>query len=436
MKNCEDNHSQLYKIRDILYQSLLNYKRSVRKMAKIIAINAGSSSLKFQLFEMPSEEVITKGLVERIGLKDSIFNITVNGEKVQEIMDIADHDVAVKILLDKLTSLGIIESLSEIEGIGHRVVHGGEAFNDSVLITDEVLKEIEALSDLAPLHNPANITGIKAFQHVLPNVPAVAVFDTAFHQTMPESSFLYSLPYEYYEKYGIRKYGFHGTSHKYVSQRAAELLGRPLEQLRLISCHLGNGASIAAIEGGKSIDTSMGFTPLAGVTMGTRSGNIDPALIPYIMEKTNQTVEEVLDVLNKKSGMLAVSGFSSDLRDIEVEAKKGNHRAKLALDVFANRIHKYIGSYAARMCGVDAIIFTAGIGENSDTIRENVLKGLEFMGVYWDPALNKVRGEETFINYPHSPVKVIIIPTNEEVMIARDVVRQAKSIDIKGLVHL
>lgn len=405
-------------------------------MAKIIAINAGSSSLKFQLFEMPSEEVITKGLVERIGLKDSIFNITVNGEKVQEIMDIADHDVAVKILLDKLTSLGIIESLSEIEGIGHRVVHGGEAFNDSVLITDEVLKEIEALSDLAPLHNPANITGIKAFQHVLPNVPAVAVFDTAFHQTMPESSFLYSLPYEYYEKYGIRKYGFHGTSHKYVSQRAAELLGRPLEQLRLISCHLGNGASIAAIEGGKSIDTSMGFTPLAGVTMGTRSGNIDPALIPYIMEKTNQTVEEVLDVLNKKSGMLAVSGFSSDLRDIEVEAKKGNHRAKLALDVFANRIHKYIGSYAARMCGVDAIIFTAGIGENSDTIRENVLKGLEFMGVYWDPALNKVRGEETFINYPHSPVKVIIIPTNEEVMIARDVVRQAKSIDIKGLVHL
>ncbi|ULT55957.1 acetate kinase [Neobacillus drentensis] len=392
-------------------------------MAKIIAINAGSSSLKFQLFEMPSEEVITKGLIERIGLNDSIFNITVNGEKIEEVTDIPDHDIAVKMLLDKLTSLGIIESLNEIEGIGHRVVHGGETFNDSALITDEVLAKIEELSELAPLHNPANATGIKAFKQVLPNVPAVAVFDTAFHQTMPESSFLYSLPYEYYKKYGIRKYGFHGTSHKYVSQRAAELLGRPIEQLRLLSCHLGNGASIAAIEGGKSIDTSMGFTPLAGVTMGTRSGNIDPALIPYIMEKTNQTAEEVLDVLNKKSGMLAVSGFSSDLRDIIGEADKGNERAELALDVFANRIHKYIGSYAARMYGVDAIIFTAGIGENSDPIRERILKGLEFMGVYWDPALNKVRGEEAFINYPHSPVKVIIIPTNEEVMIARDVVR-------------
>ncbi|PLS02540.1 acetate kinase [Neobacillus cucumis] len=392
-------------------------------MAKVIAINAGSSSLKFQLFEMPSEEVITKGLIERIGLNDSIFNITVNGEKIEEVTDIPDHDVAVKMLLDKLTSLGIIKYLNEIEGIGHRVVHGGEAFSDSALITEEVLAKIEELSELAPLHNPANATGIKAFKQVLPNVPAVAVFDTAFHQTMPESSFLYSLPYEYYKKYGIRKYGFHGTSHKYVSQRAAELLGRPIEQLRLLSCHLGNGASIAAIEGGKSIDTSMGFTPLAGVTMGTRSGNIDPALIPYIMEKTNQTAEEVLDVLNKKSGMLAVSGFSSDLRDIIGEANKGNERAELALDVFANRIHKYIGSYAARMYGVDAIIFTAGIGENSDPIRERILKGLEFMGVYWDPALNKVRGEEAFINYPHSPVKVIIIPTNEEVMIARDVVR-------------
>ncbi|TWE02668.1 acetate kinase [Neobacillus bataviensis] len=395
-------------------------------MAKVIAINAGSSSLKFQLFEMPSEEVITKGLIERIGLNDSIFNITANGEKIQEITDIPDHDIAVKMLLDKLTTLGIIKSLNEIEGIGHRVVHGGETFTDSALITDEVLVKIEELSELAPLHNPANVTGIKAFKQVLPNVPAVAVFDTAFHQTMPESSFLYSLPYEYYKKYGIRKYGFHGTSHKYVSQRAAELLGRPIEQLRLLSCHLGNGASIAAIEGGKSIDTSMGFTPLAGVTMGTRSGNIDPALIPYIMEKTNQTVEEVLDVLNKKSGMLAVSGFSSDLRDIIGEANKGNERAELALDVFANRIHKYIGSYAARMYGVDAIIFTAGIGENSDPIRERILKGLEFMGVYWDPALNKVRGEEAFINYPHSPVKVIIIPTNEEVMIARDVVRLAQ----------
>jgi acetate kinase len=345
----------------------------------------------------------------------------VNGEKVKEIIDIPDHSVAVKMLLTKLTHFGILESLNEIEGIGHRVVHGGEIFNDSVLITDETLQKIEELSDLAPLHNPANVVGIKAFKEVLPNVNAVAVFDTAFHQTMPERSFLYSLPYEYYEKYGIRKYGFHGTSHKYVSERAAELLGRPIEQLRLISCHLGNGASIAAIEGGKSIDTSMGFTPLAGVAMGTRSGNIDPALIPFIMEKTGQSEMEVLDILNKKSGILGISGLSSDLRDIEQAAEEGNERAETALEVFASRIHKYIGSYAAQMSGVDAILFTAGIGENSDIIRSRVLRGLEFMGVYWDPELNQVRGKERFISYPHSPVKVIIIPTNEEVMIARDV---------------
>ncbi|KMJ57038.1 acetate kinase [Bacillus sp. LL01] len=394
-------------------------------MSKVIAINAGSSSLKFQLFEMPSENVITKGLVERIGLNDAVFTISVNGEKVTEITDIPEHGVAVKILLSKLIDLDIIQSFDEITGIGHRVVHGGEKFNDSVLITDEVLGQLEKLSELAPLHNPANIVGIKSFKEILPNVPAVAVFDTAFHQSMPEKSFLYSLPYEYYEDYGIRKYGFHGTSHKYVSERAAELLGRPVEQLRLISCHLGNGASIAAIEGGKSIDTSMGFTPLAGVAMGTRSGNIDPALIPFIMEKTGKNADEVLDVLNKRSGILGVSGFSSDLRDIESAAKEGNERAELALEVFASRIHKYIGSYAARMYGVDAIIFTAGIGENSDVIRARVLQGLEFMGVYWDPTLNKVRGKEAFINYPHSPVKVIIIPTNEEVMIARDVMKIA-----------
>ncbi len=392
-------------------------------MAKIIAINAGSSSLKFQLFEMPSEEVITKGLVERIGMNDSIFTITVNGEKQKETLDIPDHNVAVEMLLNKLTDLKIIESLNEIEGVGHRVVHGGEEFADSVLITDEVLRKIEELSELAPLHNPANITGIRAFHKVLPNVPAVAVFDTAFHQTMPKNSFVYSLPFEYYDKFGIRKYGFHGTSHKYVAERAAEMLGRPLSQLRLISCHLGNGASITAIQGGKSIDTSMGFTPLAGVTMGTRSGDVDPALIPYIMEKTGKTAEEVIDVMNKESGMLALSGFSSDLRDIEQEAANGNERAELALSVFASRIHKYIGSYAARMYGVDAIIFTAGIGENSDVIRARVLNGLEFMGVYWDPALNELRGDERFISYPHSPVKVMVIPTDEEVMIARDVVR-------------
>ncbi|KMK94152.1 acetate kinase [Rossellomorea marisflavi] len=373
---------------------------------------------------MPEETVITKGLVERIGLKDSVFTISVNGEKNEEITDIPNHEVAVKMLLDKLTGFGIISSLDEIEGIGHRVVHGGEVFNESVLITDEVLEKIDELSELAPLHNPANLTGIQAFRNILPNVPAVAVFDTAFHQTMPESSFLYSLPYEYYEKYGIRKYGFHGTSHKYISERAAEMLGRPKEQLRLISCHLGNGASIAAIEGGKSIDTSMGFTPLAGVAMGTRSGNIDPALIPFIMEKTDSTADEVLNVLNKKSGILGVSGFSSDLRDIQDGVEAGNERAELALDVFANRIHKYIGSYASRMNGVDAIVFTAGIGENSLIVRERVLKGLEFMGVYWDPARNTTRGEETFLSYPHSPVKVMVIPTNEEVMIARDVLEK------------
>ncbi|MBS4208758.1 acetate kinase [Bacillus sp. FJAT-50079] len=392
-------------------------------MAKIFAVNAGSSSLKFQLFNMPSEEVITKGMIERIGLLDSVFVMSVNGERHKETLDIANHEQAVEMLLNRLTSLGVIQSLDEIEGVGHRVVHGGEIFDESVLITDEILEQIEGLSELAPLHNPANITGIKEFSKALPNVPQIAVFDTAFHQTMPDSSYLYSLPYEYYEKYGIRKYGFHGTSHKYVSERAAELLGRPLSQLRLISCHLGNGASIAAIKGGKSIDTSMGFTPLAGVTMGTRSGNIDPALIPFLMEKTGKTADEVLDVLNKKSGMLGVSGFSSDLRDITIEAANENHRAELALDIFADRIHKYLGSYAAKMGGVDAIIFTAGIGENSDVIRAKVLKGLQFMGVYWDPDLNKIRGEETFLSYPHSPVKVIVIPTDEEIMIARDVVR-------------
>ncbi|MCD8501901.1 MAG: acetate kinase [Bacillaceae bacterium] len=395
-------------------------------MSKIMAINAGSSSLKFQLLDMPNETVVTKGIVERIGLNDSVFQIEVNGEKQKEIFDIPDHSVAVKILLEKLTSAGIIASLDEIEGIGHRVVHGGEKFNDSVLITEDVLAGIEDVSELAPLHNPANVVGIKAFKEVLPNVPAVAVFDTAFHQTMPEQAYIYSIPYEYYEEFGIRKYGFHGTSHKYVSERAAEMLGRPLDQLRLISCHLGNGASITAIENGKSIDTSMGFTPLEGVTMGTRSGNLDPALIPYIMEKTGKTAVEVLDVLNKKSGMLALSGFSSDLRDIEQKADAGDARAELALEVFTSIIHKYVGSYAARMRGVDAIIFTAGIGENSDVVRARVLEGLEFMGVYWDNELNQVRGKEAFINYPHSPVKVMVIPTNEEVMIARDTVRLTK----------
>lgn len=394
-------------------------------MVNIIAINAGSSSLKFQLLQMPEERIIAKGLIERIGLTNPVFSITTDAGKIELIKPIKNHQEAVRILLHMLVEQKVVISLEEIHGIGHRVVHGGEYFSDSVLIDEKAIAQFENLSDLAPLHNPANIMGIKEFQKALPHVPAVAVFDTAFHQTMPESSYLYSIPYDYYKKYGIRKYGFHGTSHKYVSIRAAALLNRPIETIRLISCHLGNGASIAAIDRGKSIDTSMGFTPLAGVPMGTRSGNLDPALIPFIMEKTGKNAEEVLEVLNKESGMLGVSGFSSDLRDIEIEALKGNPRAQLALDVFASRIHKYIGSYAARMNGVDAIIFTAGIGENSDVIRAKVLSGLQFMGVYMDPDLNKIRGKEAFISYPYSPVKVIVIPTNEEVMIARDTMRIA-----------
>ena len=389
----------------------------------ILAINAGSSSLKFQLIEMPEEKIITKGLIERIGLKDSVFTIEVNGEKIKEVTDIANHEDAVNIMLDSFKHHGIIDSTYDIQGTGHRVVHGGETFPTSVYVTDEVESQIEALSELAPLHNPANLMGIRAFRKLLPEIPHVAVFDTSFHQTMPEKSYLYSLPYQYYEDYGIRKYGFHGTSHKYVSQRAAEILGKPIEELRIISCHIGNGASIAAIDGGESVDTSMGFTPLAGVTMGTRSGNIDPALIPFLMEKTSKTAEEVLNTLNKESGLLGISGTSSDLRDIIEDSKEGKERAQLALDVFASRIHKYIGSYATRMHGVDVIVFTAGVGENSDPVRAKVLEGLEFMGVYWDAKKNEsIHGEEGFINYPHSPVKVIVIPTNEEVMIARDVI--------------
>lgn len=394
------------------------------EMGKVLAINAGSSSLKFQLFKMPEEEVLAKGLIERIGVGGSTFTLEA-GDKEEIIkQDMESHEQAVKLLLSQLISSNVIQSYDEISAVGHRVVHGGEYFSESIKITDEVIEKIEAVSELAPLHNPPNLTGIQAFKEALPNVPMVAVFDTAFHQTMPEKSYIYSLPYEYYEEYGIRKYGFHGTSHKYVAERAAQLLNRPLEQLKLITCHLGNGASITAVENGKSIDTSMGFTPLAGVTMGTRSGDIDPAIIPYIKEKTGMSASEVVNVLNKKSGLLALSGISNDLRDIQ-EAAPTNKRAELALEIFATRIHQYIGSYAARMNGVDAIVFTAGVGENSRIVREKILTGLEFMGVYWDPVLNNECGREAFINYPHSPVKVMVIPTNEEVMIARDTVKYA-----------
>lgn len=396
-------------------------------MKKIMAINAGSSSLKFQLFEMPEEKVITKGLVERIGLKDSIFTISVNGEKITQTLDIKDHEQAVDMMLDEMKKHGIIQDINDLDGTGHRVVQGGDIFETSALVTDEVEQQIEDLCELAPLHNPANLMGIRAFRKMLPNIPHVAIFDTSFHTSMSEEAFLYSLPYKYYEDYGIRKYGAHGTSHKFVAQRAAELLNRPIEQLRIITCHIGNGASIAAVEGGKSVDTSMGFTPLAGVTMGTRSGNLDPAIIPFLMEKTGKTAQEVINVLNKESGLLGISGISSDLRDIEQKAEEGDKRAILALDVFASRIHKYLGSYATRMKGLDAIVFTAGVGENSDVVRARVLEGLEFMGVYWDPKLNTgLRGKEAFINYPHSPVKVMVIPTDEEVMIARDVMEFGK----------
>lgn len=390
---------------------------------KIMAINAGSSSLKFQLYKMPSEEVITKGIVERIGEKDSTFRITSDEVNLTETLTIPNHKVAVELLLEKLLNLDIIQSFEEINGIGHRVVHGGKQYNDSVLITEDVLHQIEKLSEFAPLHNPANIQGIRAFKAVLPNIPSVACFDTAFHQTMPKRNYIYSLPYEYYEKFDIRKYGFHGISHKYVSERAASMLGRPIEHLRLITCHIGSGASVTAIQGGESIDTSMGFTPLAGVTMGTRTGDIDAAIIPYIMEKTGETVEEVLNTLNKKSGLLGLSGFSNDYRDLEQGAAEGNERAKLALKVFTNNIQKYIGSYLALMNGADAIVFTAGVGENSASFRERVLNGLEFMGIYLDGFANLNFEDEAIISFPNSPIKVLVIPTDEELAIARDVVK-------------
>lgn len=391
-------------------------------MTKIIAINAGSSSFKFELFEMPAEKEIARGLIERIGLGEGKFTLQSAAGRESIERNFKNHTEAVNVMLESLVSKNIIRSLDEIEGTGHRVVHGGETFSEAVVIDGDVVKEIEHLSEFAPLHNPANLMGIHAMMELLPDVTHVAVFDTSFHQTMPESSYLYSLPYKYYKDYRIRKFGFHGTSHKYVTERASKLLKRPLEELRLISCHLGNGASIAAVKAGKSLDTSMGFTPLAGVTMGTRSGNIDPSLIPYIMEKTNKSAVEVLNVLNRESGLLGVSGFSSDLRDITDEAKRGNERAELALEVFGSSIHKYMGSYAARMGGVDAIIFTAGVGENSALIREKVLDSLEFMGVYLDKKTNnQTVGTEATISHSYSPVKVLVIPTDEEVMIAREV---------------
>lgn len=391
-------------------------------MSKTIAINAGSSSLKWKLYTMPQEEVLASGIVERIGLNDSIFTIKYNdGEKFKQVVDIDNHEVAVEMLLEQLKELNILADFNEITGVGHRVVAGGEIFKDSALVTDEVIKQIEDLSEFAPLHNPANATGIRAFKKILPEITSVAVFDTSFHQTMPKVNYLYSIPMEYYEKHNARKYGAHGTSHKFVAERAAEMLGKPIEDTKIITCHLGNGASITAVDGGKSVDTSMGFTPLAGVTMGTRSGDIDPSLLPFLMEKEGiETINDMIYILNNESGLKGLSGISSDMRDLE-DVEETNERAELALRIFEDRVKKYIGSYAATMNGVDAIVFTAGIGENGPETREKVIDGLTFLGAEIDREKNNVRGKEREISSENSKVKVFLIPTDEEVMIARDV---------------
>lgn len=389
-------------------------------MAKTMAINAGSSSLKFQLIEMPEETVIAKGQIERIGLPDSIFTLKFNGEKFETIVNIANHEVGINYTLEQMKEHNVIADLHEITGVGHRVVAGGEFFNHSVIVDDEVLNKIDRLAAYAPLHNPANATGIRAFKKLLPDALSVAVFDTAFHQTMPEVNYLYPLPYQYYTRYGARKYGAHGTSHRYVAQRAAELMGKPLEELKLITLHLGAGASITAIKDGKSLDTSMGFTPLAGVMMSTRVGDVDPSLIYYIQEKENLSNEEMLDILNKKSGMLGISTLSPDMRDL-LAVEDTNKHAKLAVEMWENRVLRYIGQYIVELGGVDAIVFTAGIGENSDPQREHIIEKLNFMGIKMDAEANKVRGEETELSTPDSTAKVFLIPTDEELMIARDV---------------
>ena len=391
---------------------------------KVLVINAGSSSLKYQLLDTDSQNVLAKGLCERIGI-DGKFTYKAPGKETVDARDVAmpTHSEAIQAVLDALVdpANGVIASMSEIEAVGHRVVHGGETFAGSVRIDDKVMAALEENVPLAPLHNPANITGIRACTAVMgPSVPQVAVFDTAFHQTMPPVAYTYALPYEYYEQDKVRRYGFHGTSHKYVTQRAADMLGKPIEHLRLISCHLGNGSSIAAVKGGKSVDTSMGFTPLAGVPMGTRSGDLDAGILEYLMNRHGYGVKEMLNVLNKQSGVQGLSGVSSDFRDLTAAAGQGNARAALALDMFAYSVKKYIGSYAAAMGGVDAIIFTAGVGENDGPCRMAIASGLEFMGVKMDPDANAVRGKEAIISAIDSKVKVLLIPTNEELMIALD----------------
>lgn len=389
---------------------------------KVLVINAGSSSLKYQLINTTNNDVIAKGLCERIGIEGSKLTHKPAGKEETVIeQPMANHADAIKLVIAALLDEkhGVIKSMDEIGAVGHRVVHGGEYFNKSVIIDDSVKKAIEACSELAPLHNPANLTGIKACEEVMPGVPQVAVFDTAFHQTMEPKAYLYAIPYELYQKDKIRKYGFHGTSHKYVANRAAQMLGRPIEELKLVTFHLGNGSSVTAVDGGKSVDTSMGFTPLSGVIMGTRSGVIDPAIIPYIMDKEHLSIKEVDKLLNKESGVLGISGISSDFRDLSKEADEGNERAKLALDMFVYSVKRYLGFYACAMGGVDAVVFTAGIGENNGAIRAAIMEGMEFLGAEIDLEKNKGRGEID-ISAEGAKVKTLVIPTNEELMIALD----------------
>ena len=394
-------------------------------MTKIISVNAGSSSLKFQLFTMPEETVLCSGIIERIGLSDGIFTVKFNGEKETLTQSIPDHKVAVELVLDALIKHKIVDTLEEIKGVGHRVVHGGEVYAASVEIDEDVEKTVESLSDLAPLHNPANLVGYRAFKKELPNARHVAVFDTAFHQTMKDDIYIYPMPYEYYENYKIRRYGFHGTSHYYVSRRVAQLMGKNIEDINIITCHLGNGASIAAVQAGKSINTSMGFTPLAGIMMGTRSGDIDPAIITFLMAKLNKSAEAIIDILNKKSGMLGVSGLSSDARDIETGIQAGNPRAILTRNLYANRVAQTIGSYFVQLGHVDAMVFTGGLGENDVKVREAIIDRVsEAMNITLKRELNlTIRGKETCLSEDQSRTSVWVVPTNEELIIAQDTQR-------------
>ena len=396
----------------------------------VLVINCGSSSLKYQLINSESEEVLAKGLCERIGINGSaITHQPAGGEKVTTEVEMKNHTQAVQYVIEKLTDkeVGVITSLDEIDAVGHRVVHGGEKFASSVIITDEIVKAIEECNDLAPLHNPANLIGINSCKEIMPNVPMVAVFDTAFHQTMPKKAYLYGLPYEYYDKYKVRRYGFHGTSHDFVSNRAAEILGKKREDLNIVVCHLGNGASVSAVKEGKSVDTSMGLTPLEGLIMGTRSGDMDPAIITYLSEKENISAKDVIDICNKKSGMLGLSnGVSSDFRDLAAAEEAGNEYAKDALETYAYRVAKYIGSYAIGMQGLDVVVFTAGVGENNFALRAKICQYLSVFDTKIDDVKNNVRGEEAIISTEDSKVKVMVIPTNEELAIARETVALVK----------